>query len=234
MREVTLRIRQYGEPESDVSAAHPDVVVRSVTSVTGAAGSRKRIVELTGPTDEVDSLVRELDQSTEVQNVKPLGDLDGDGAFVAVTYPVDWRGLVDRFRQFGVHFRGESTMQAGWEHWTLYLDEGDDLGALVRSVEAAGSDVDLVRDVTTETVDGPEQFALSRMIDALTDRQAEVLATAIAMGYYGPASDTAIEEVADSVGVASTTAWEHLARAERKVMAELGEHLAATGSRVIQ
>ncbi|WP_232688326.1 helix-turn-helix domain-containing protein [Halobacterium zhouii] len=234
MREVTLRIRQYGEPESDTSAAHPDVVVQSVTSVTGSARRRKRIVELTGPTENVRSFVRELGDDADVQNVKPLGDLDDSGAHVALTYPADWRGLVDRFRQFGVHFRGEFTMQAGWEHWTLYLDDGDDLGALVRSLEASGSEVDLVRDVRTDTVDGPEQFALGRMIDALTERQAEVLATAIAMGYYGPDSDTAIETVADSVGVASTTAWEHLARAERKVMTELGEHLAATGGRPVR
>lgn len=228
MREVTLRVRQYDEPESDVSAAHPDVVLRSVTSVTRATGGRKRIVELVGPSDEVNAFARDLAACDDVSDVSALGDLDGEDTYVAVTYPRDWRGLADRFRDFGVHFRGETTMQAGWAHWTLYLDDGDDLASLVRSLEASGNGVELVRDVTTQTVEGPEQFALTRMLDALTDRQAEVLATAIAMGYYGPSSDTAIDDVADSVGVASTTAWEHLARAEQKVMSEVGNHLAAS------
>ena len=49
MREVTLRIRHHGGPESEVSARHPDVTLRSVSSMTGRGSERKRIVELRPP-----------------------------------------------------------------------------------------------------------------------------------------------------------------------------------------
>ncbi|WP_135805596.1 helix-turn-helix domain-containing protein [Halorussus marinus] len=52
-----------------------------------------------------------------------------------------------------------------------------------------------------------------------------MLATAIGSGYYQHKRETTIENIADDVGIAPTTAWEHLTRAEAKVMAELGEHV---------
>jgi len=49
------------------------------------------------------------------------------------------------------------------------------------------------------------------------------------MGYYDEGSDVRVEDIADEMGLAGTTTWEHLSRAEEKVMAEVGEYLAARG-----
>jgi len=104
-----------------------------------------------------------------------------------------------------------------------------DLGAVVDSLEAAGNDTELMRDVALDELDGEEHLALSRMLEDLTDRQREVLAMATGMGYYDEGSDVRVEDIADEMGLAGTTTWEHLSRAEEKVMAEVGEYLAARG-----
>ena len=52
----------------------------------------------------------------------------------------------------------------------------------------------------------------------LTDRQREVLRTALAMGYYEIPRETDHEAVAEAMGVAPSTAAEHLRKAEQAVI----------------
>lgn len=230
MREVTLRIRHRGEPESDVSVDYPNVTIRSVSSLTGGGQERKRIVELRGPEGEVEAFLESFEKSDPVLDVERYSPLSADRVLVGVTYDsYTWDSIAQRVSDFGVHYRVGTIIKAGWEHWTFYLDEGDDLQALVDSLEAAGNDVELARDVSLDALDGHEHFALSKIADELTDRQREVLATAIEMGYYEQGNTTSIEDVGAELGLASTTTWEHLSRAEKKVMEELGEYLTSRG-----
>ena len=226
MREVTLRIRHHGEPESDVSADHPEVTLESVSSMTGSAAERKRIIGMTGPAEEVASFLADFETADAVLAVDRLTPLDVPRVLVAITFDsYRWDSIAQRLTDMGIHYRTGTTIAAGWEHWTLYLDDSDDLGDIIGSLERAGNETDLVRDVSLGELDGTEQLQLSGVLNDLTDRQREVLATAIEMGYYQSKRDTTIERIADAVGVAPTTAWEHLTRAEAKVMAELGKHL---------
>jgi predicted DNA binding protein len=230
MREVTLRVRHHGEPESDVSADHPAVTLRSVSSLSGSAAERKRIVEARGPAAETEAFLTEFAAAPSVKAAERLSPLDNDRVFVAVTYDTyQWDSIAQRLADHGVHYRAGTTIRAGWEHWTLYLEADDDLSAVVDSLEAAGNDTELLRDVVLDELDGGEHLALSRMLEDLTDRQREVLAVATGMGYYDEGSDVRVEDIADEMGLAGTTTWEHLSRAEETVMAEVGEHLAARG-----
>lgn len=230
MREVTLRVRHRGEPESDVSANHPDVTLRSVSSLSGSAAERKRIVEVSGPAADVEAFLDEFAAADPVLDVEALSSLDSDRVFVAVTYDsYQWDSIAQRLTDHGVHYRAGTTIRAGWEHWTLYLGEDDDLSAIVDSLESAGNDTELVRDVSLDDLDGEEHLALSRIVDSLTDRQLEVLSLATDAGYYDEGSDVRVEDIADDLGLAQTTTWEHLSRAEEKVMAEVGEYIGARG-----
>ncbi|MFB6270230.1 MAG: helix-turn-helix domain-containing protein [Halobacterium sp.] len=230
MREVTLRVRHHGEPESDVSANHPEVTLRSVSSLSGSGAERKRIVEARGPAREVEAFFDEFGAADPVKDVELLSPLDNDRVFVGVTFDTyQWDSIAQRLTDHNVHYRAGTTIRAGWEHWTLYLDEDDDLSTIVDSLEAAGNDTELVRDVALDDLDGEEHLALSRMVDSLTDRQLEVLALATDAGYYDEGSDVTVEDIADELGLAQTTTWEHLSRAEEKVMSEVGEHIAARG-----
>ena len=229
MREVTLRIRHHGEPESDVSANHPDVTLRSVSSMTGSGAERKRIIEVTGPAGSIADFLEEFRGTGPVDEAEPLSPLDASRVFVAVVYDsYRWDSISERLTDMGIHHRMGTTITAGWERWTLYLDEDESLTDVIDSLEGAGNDTELVRDVSLSKVEGREQLDFSRVLyEGLTPRQREVLATAIDLGYYRLKRDAGVEEISEAVGIASTTAWEHLARAEGKVMTEIGNHLSS-------
>lgn len=228
MREVTLRIRHHGEPESDISARFPSLTIRSVSSLTGSTAERKRIHEIIGPASDIEEFLAEFREAEKVRDAQLLSPPTDDHAFVAIALDgYQWDSIVQRLTDLGVYFRVGTTITAGWEHWTLFLGETADLSAIVADIERAGNDVDLLRDVSLSGVRGREQLSISRIAEALTERQREVLLAAVELGYYGPDAPASLEDIAGVVGIATTTAWEHLARAERKVMGEIGASLDA-------
>jgi len=227
MREVTLQIRHRGEPESDISVRHPNVTLRSVSSMTGSAAERKRIIEISGPAGAIAEFLADFRTADPVIAAEPLSSLDNSRVFVAITYDAyKWDSISQRFTDMGIHYRTGTTITAGWERWTLYLEEEDDLNAIIDSLERAGNDANLVRDISLDRVEGRDQLEFSRVIhDGLTPRQREVLATAIELGYYKAGKDASIEDISERLELASSTTWEHLVRAEGKIMAEVGDHL---------
>ncbi|MFB6117187.1 helix-turn-helix domain-containing protein [Halosegnis sp.] len=228
MREVVLLVRHHGEPESDISAAYPEVTLRSRSSLTGRAASRKRIIELSGPPEEITGFIEEFSAADPVHKVEPLSPLDRDRVFAALTFDAtQWDSIAERLSELGVLYRSGTVIKRGWERWTLYLDADDDLAAVVDHLEEGGNETELRRDVELSDIHAPDQLDLTSLARELTARQTEVLTTAVEMGYYESNRDTSIEDVGEAVGVSRTTAWEHLNRAERKVMAEIHEFLEA-------
>lgn len=227
MREVTLRIRHHGEPESDISAEYPEVTLESASSLTGSAAERKRIIEITGPAESIEGFLEAFEAAEPVLDVTPVTPLDIPRVPVAITYDdYQWDSISQRLTDMGIHHRMGTTISAGWELWTLYVEEDDDLRDIIESLERAGNDVEQVRNVAlSEPGNGPELELFELFDEELTARQLEVMKTAIKLGYYDPETDVAIQDVSDEVGIAHTTTWEHLARAEDKVMAVVGDYL---------
>lgn len=226
MREVLLRIRHRGEPESDVSAAYPGVSLRSVSSMTGTESERKRIIEVSGDPDERASFLEEFRATEPIVAAEPITSLGGERIYVAMVYDVEkWDSISERLSNMGVHYRMGTTITAGWERWTVYLEDDEDVGEVIAGIEAAGNDVELAKNVELSEVTMQPQLDASQFLADLTHRQRDALATAIGLGYYGTERETTIEEIAEEMGVARTTAWEHLVRAESKVMRELQGHL---------
>ena len=227
MREVTLRVRHHGEPESDISEEYPDITLESASSMTGSAAERKRIIEVTGPAHSIEGFLTDFAEADAVLDVTPLTPLDVARVAVAITYDsYRWDSISQRLTDMGILYRTGTTITAGWERWTLYVDGGDDVQAIIESLEKAGNDAELVRNVALSDLDGGGQLELFEVLeDELTPRQLEVLKTAIERGYYRPKTDVTIEDIGREVGLASTTTWEHLARAEHKVMEEIGDYL---------
>jgi predicted DNA binding protein len=221
MREVTFRIHHAGEPECEVSARHPEVRYRSVSSMTGSGAERKRIAELTGPPAEIESFVAEFREFDMVTAAEPLAPIDGPHAYVALTIDVsaaDWEGIGERFSRMGIHYRAGTTISGGVERWTAYLDDDADLSAVRAELERGGNEVELARNVELSAIERSPRLPASGLLDGLTDRQREVLATAIAAGYYDHGGGVGVEEVAAELGLGSTTVWEHLSRAEATLM----------------
>lgn len=227
MREVTLRIRHHGEPESDLSAKYPDITLESASSMTGSAAERKRIIEITGPAESIEGFLDEFEETEAVLDVTPLTPFDAARVAVAITYDsYRWDSISQRLTDMGILYRTGTTITAGWERWTLYIDSNDDIGEIIASLERAGNDAELVRNVALNELDQGSQLEVFELLDdELTPRQLEVLKTAIELGYYRPATDVTIADVSDTIGIAHTTTWEHLARAEHKVMEIIGDHL---------
>ncbi len=226
MREVTLHIRHNGEPECEVSARFPTVTLRSVSSMTGRKTERKRIIEIRGPTADIEGFLSAFREADSVIEAEPLSPLSGDHAYVAVVVDAGaWDSISDRLSDLGIHFRTGTTITGGIERWTLYLAPDDDLSAVMRSLERGGNEVTLARNVALSEIERPPQLELTRFLEDLTDRQREVLAAAIDMGYYDHAGGTGVEAVADALDLGSTTVWEHLSRAESKVMRGLSDQL---------
>ena len=227
MREVTLRVRHHGEPESDKSEQYPEITLQSASSMTGSAAERKRIIEITGPADSIADFLAEFEEADPVIDVTPLTPLDVARVAVAITYDsYRWDSISQRLTDMGIHYRTGTTITAGWERWTLYVDDDDDVSEIIASLERAGNDAELVRSVALSELDdgsGLEMFEV--LADELTPRQLEVLKTAIELGYYRPKTDVTIEDIGEAVGIAPTTAWEHVARAEHKVMEAIGDYL---------
>ena len=202
-----------------MSARHPEVTLRSVSSMTGTRAERKRIVELRGPTDETKSFLAESRRADPVVSAEPISPIDGGHAYVALTVDTDgWEGIGERLSDLGVHFQTGTTISGGIERWTVYLDAADDLSALIRGLERGGNDVELARNVELSTLDRSPKLPAAGILDGLTDRQREALATAIAIGYYDHGGGIGVEDVAGEFGVGSTTAWKHLSQAEETVM----------------
>lgn len=231
MREVTLRVRHHGEPESDVSARYPDVTLRSVSSLTGRGAERKRIIEVTGNPESVAGFIEEFRATDPIQAADPLSPLGERRVYVAMVYDVrQWDSISERLSDRGVHYRTGTTITAGWERWTVYLEDDDDLAGLIASLRDAGNDVELVKNVEMSQLTVPDQLDVEQVLSGLTHRQREALAAAIDTGYFGHEGEGSIKAVAERLDVAPSTAWEHLSRAEAKVMGKVGDYLAESRS----
>ena len=68
---------------------------------------------------------------------------------------------------------------------------------------------------------GEYEHAPTRTWSTLTDRQREVLDTALRAGYYSVPRETTHHEIADELGLAPATVSEHLQRIEARVMSSL-------------
>lgn len=226
MREVVLRIRHRGEPESDISAEYPGVTLRSVSSMTGTRTERKRIIEVSGEPPDIAEFLEEFRATDPIVEAEPLSSLGGSRVYVAMVYDVEqWDSISERLSNMGVHYRMGTTISAGWELWTLYLDDNEAVGEVMERLEFGGNDVHLAKNVELSEVTMEPQLDASQFLADLTPRQRDALSTAIDLGYYGTDRETTVEEIAAEMGIAPTTTWEHLVRAEAKVMGEIGSHL---------
>lgn len=62
---------------------------------------------------------------------------------------------------------------------------------------------------------------LRELSSLLTDRQREILAAAVDVGYYEVPRDATHEDVAERVGISTTTVGEHLRKIEARILSEV-------------
>ncbi|HMB49318.1 MAG TPA: helix-turn-helix domain-containing protein, partial [Natronoarchaeum rubrum] len=84
--------------------------------------------------------------------------------------------------------------------------------------ETVGEDADVAFEVLETGEYDPSEAPLTRL---LTVRQREVLEVAVETGYYRTPREATLEDVAERVDVAPTTAGEHLRKIEERVFGAL-------------
>lgn len=87
----------------------------------------------------------------------------------------------------------------------------------VRRAASEVPDAIAVRFLSTEPYDPERDDLLSR----LTERQRDVLTTAVEIGYYETPRRATHDDIADVLGCSTSTAGEHLRKIETRVLAEL-------------
>lgn len=224
IRQVTLRIRHHGEPESDISAQFPRVTLRSVSSMTGGDGRRKRIIELSGNRDHTEGFLTEFRKADSIVAAEPLTPLSDENVYVIFVYDVSkWDSISETLSEMGVHYKTGTTIVAGWERWTIYLEDPGELSRIIRQFRASGNEVELVSNVEMSELSSSNRPHAEEMLVDLTPRQRDALAAAVAVDYYDYDGDGTIADIAEELGVAETTAWEHITRAESRVMHHVEE-----------
>jgi len=94
-----------------------------------------------------------------------------------------------------------------------------DIRAIQDVVERSNPQTELVS--KTERTSPSSEAGGAAPLDSLTDRQHEVLRAAYLAGYYDWPRESTAEELAGSVGIASSTLHQHLRRAERNLLGTL-------------
>jgi len=87
------------------------------------------------------------------------------------------------------------------------------------ALQAALAAIPEVVDTAVDRI-GDFDWRQSLFDPSLTDRQREAVRVAVREGYYDVPRDGDVEAVADALGCATSTAAEHLRKAERNLMTE--------------
>jgi hypothetical protein len=193
---------------ADVSAHHPDVRFEILTAMRGeesgiaqvrldVADPLPVITEIRGrdDVDELDLLWKYEDEALlQIQSSNPL-----------LLLPV-WRSGVPLTTPFEIQDE-----QATWELTT----SSNRLSRLRTQLSefGIGFTIDYVRDIDASQAD-----------QLLTDRQQEVIASAVQEGYYRSPREATLGEVADTLDIANATCSDILHRAEGHIIHWFIEH----------
>lgn len=184
----------------------------------------------------------ELGRAAELKDIESL-NCRGDGAIVRVE--TKHRFQEDQLDDLGCVDRWEHLSEARGVH--VYVIEfsvptlpesisekaADLLGTCNPDVDERGASISLtgshnaIAGIIEEYEDAGVSLTLQRLgdyegeskpLDELTDRQREVIQTAYDLGYFEIPREASTEDVAEELGIDSSTATEHLQRAERNLM----------------
>lgn len=186
----------------DISADHPEVLFQVVTSIPGE-GTGIGLVRLVS-TDPL-PIITDIQTRDDVEDLELLWKHDDEALLQIQTanplplLPV-WRAGVPLKMPFDIQ-----NGTAAWEVTTStsrlsnLRDQLDDLGI--------GFSIEHVREIDASQADR-----------LLTDRQQEVLLTAVEAGYYRAPRESTLGDVADTLGIANATCSDVLHRAEGHVI----------------
>ncbi|MEF8799578.1 MAG: helix-turn-helix domain-containing protein [Halolamina sp.] len=186
----------------DISAANPEVAFQVVTSIPGE-GTGIALIRLTA-SDPL-PLITDIQSRDDIENLELLWKHDDEALLQILT--VNPLPLLPVLRA-GVPLKMPFDIQNGEATWEVTTSTSR-LSNLREHLEDLGISfsIEYVREIDASQAD-----------QLLTDRQQEVLLTAVEAGYYRAPRESTMGEVADSLGIANATCSDVLHRAEGHII----------------
>jgi hypothetical protein len=157
---------------------------------------------------EPGELLAEMSGYDDVETIEPLKRGDDE---VLVQFETTMPLLLLPARDSGIPLEMPFTIQDGTAFWEVTAPS-DRLSELGSQLETFG--ISFTVEAIQQRIDDE---------DLLTERQQRLLLAAIDHGYYDTPRDCSLTELAESVGIAKSTASETLHRAEEKVVKHFAE-----------
>lgn len=221
--EVVYKIRSDISPLCTYTASHPEVkAILNHVSWDPDTRSAKTLITLTGPDDRLQELASSLQgaydrvetvtQGKEQLTLRAGSKLD---ALKKQGNPVAF--ALDYFGDTAI--LEPALVKDGYMHTRLLItgkvDLADLLSAYERGVkEGRWSDFKLIR---IDDYD-PEQQIHGAFTENLTQKQLEVIKTALALGFYNTPRDITLDDLSNIFGISKAAVHNRLQAAERKVI----------------
>lgn len=190
----------------DLSRRFPATTFRVVTAFTGDE-TGVGLVEI--ETDEAETVLNAMEAH---DTIVALDVLYADDEEVLVQFETGDPILLLPLRESGVPLEFPFEIRDGAATWSLRAPS-ERLGELRDQFSAFGISFTLER----MREERPESESL------LTERQREVVATAVAEGFYATPRECTLTELAETLGIAKSTCSETLHRAEATIVSEFAE-----------
>lgn len=129
---------------------------------------------------------------------------------------------VQKLVEYGATVR-KARFEAGTGRIVVRLASGADAQDAVAEFRERFPKFEMVAKRTIDLSERSIATTTQQMSDHLTERQQEVLRAAFFAGYYDDPRGTTAQELADSLGIASSTLYQHQQAAHRKLLAILFE-----------
>lgn len=227
MWEIALGVRHDGCPVSDTSAAHRDVHIQNLSKVGSEDGKSKRLLRLQGDSESVSAFVDEFRDRREIRSFESVQrTADGSEHYVSteLRFGDDNPSVNSLVTRQQCHRYPTVNVRNGIEHWVLYTESKSTVNDLMASLEEHGNETELIRSVDIAG-SSSEMGEFPTLFTQLTDRQRVTFEAALREGYYEDGSGVTVADIAETLDVHPTTSWEHLSKAENRILRSTGERL---------
>ncbi len=178
------------------------------------------VFEISAPTDELMAMVqKEMNLSGSNQMVV------GEGTHLRmILQDCDCTpGVMNVIEQEGLWSEEPVIYREGWENYRVIGHDRMAFDRLVKRIEKEGGTVhlDSFKPLRLRGVADDMILTTSTLFAGLTDKQVNVLASAVAAGYFREAADTGLDVLAKRAGLSRSTYAEHLRKAQHKMFENL-------------
>lgn len=225
LTEVVYKIRNDAYALCDFTGRHPEVkVVVNQTSWDDSTRSYKAVVSLAGPEDRVQELAKTLAALNDTASVVSQTNA---GTVLRVVSSLDTLRKSGNPVAFAIEYFGEAAIAApallkdGFLHTRLLVTGKVDIATMLGEYEKGvksgrWTDFKLVR---IDNFD-PEQQIQGSFAENLTQKQLEVIKTALALGFYNTPRDVTLDDLSNIFGISKAAVHNRLQAAERKVISK--------------